>query len=150
MLERSAAEALADKLAAADPVEVRYALELLEDPADPKLASALRALLQHPEADIRRRALALLAAAGDREIAETWSGLLRDPDLGVRTEALLYLSRELGIDPLAQIEKLGDFDDFSIRAGMAAFLASPGPAQNLDAARAHARGDGAQRQAARA
>ncbi len=49
---------------------------------------------------------------------------------------MLYLSREQGIDPLAQIEKLGDFADFSIRAGMAAFLASPGPAQNLDAARA--------------
>ena len=69
--------------------------------------------------------------------------LLNDPDLGVRTEALLYLSRERGIDPLAQIEKLGDFADFSIRAGMAAFLASPGPAQNLDAARAHSRGHGA-------
>ena len=40
------------------------------------------------------------------------------------------------VDPLAQIQKLGDFEDFSIRAGMAAFLASPGPAQNLDAARA--------------
>ena len=60
--------------------------------------------------------------------------LLRDPDLGVRTEALLYLSRETGVDPLQQIEQLGDFEDFSIRAGMAAFLAAPGRAQNLDAA----------------
>ena len=40
------------------------------------------------------------------------------------------------VDPLSQIQKLGDFEDFSIRAGMAAFLASPGPAQNPVAARA--------------
>jgi AAA family ATP:ADP antiporter len=61
---------------------------------------------------------------------------LKDSDLGVRTEALLYLTREMHVDPLAQIQKLGDFEDFSIRAGMAAFLASPGTSQNLDAARA--------------
>ena len=61
--------------------------------------------------------------------------MLRDPDVGVRTEALLYLSREEGIDPLRQIEELGDFQDFSIRAGAAAFLSAPGPAQNLEAAR---------------
>ena len=53
----------------------------------------------------------------------------------MRTEALLYLSRESGVDPLRQIQELGDFEDFSIRAGAAAFLAAPGPAQNLDAAR---------------
>src|SRR6185503_19881217 len=61
--------------------------------------------------------------------------MLRDPDLGVRTEALLYLSRESGVDPLRQIQELGDFEDFSIRAGSAVFLAAAGPAQNLDAAR---------------
>ena len=54
---------------------------------------------------------------------------------GVRTEALLYVTREMRVDPLSQLEKLGDVEDFSIRAGMAAFLASPGPSQNLDAAR---------------
>jgi AAA family ATP:ADP antiporter len=45
------------------------------------------------------------------------------------------LTREMHVDPLSQIQELGDFEDFSIRAGMAAFLASPGHAQNLDAAR---------------
>ncbi len=135
VLERSAAEALRDKLGATDPEEVRYALGLLEGQRTQSWHPALRALLLHPEADVRQRALALLAAAGDREIGPDAVALLHDPDLGVRTEALLYLSRERGIDPLAQIETLGDFADFSIRAGMAAFLASPGPAQNLDAAR---------------
>jgi ATP:ADP antiporter, AAA family len=135
MLERSAADALRPKLAANDPKEVRYALGLLEIQQTKSWHPALRSLVHHPEADIRRRALALLSAAGDREIAADATSLLRDPDLSVRTEALLYLSREHRIDPLSQIEKLGDFADFSIRAGMAAFLASPGPSQNLVAAR---------------
>ena len=134
VLERSAADALRDKLAAGDAGEVRYALGLLEGQRTRSWHPALRALLGHPEADVRQRALALLAAAGDSEIGPDAVALLHDPDLGVRTEALLYLSRERGLDPLAQIEKLGDFADFSIRAGMAAFLASPGPGQNLDAA----------------
>jgi hypothetical protein len=53
----------------------------------------------------------------------------------VRTEALLYVTREMRVDPLRQLEELGEVEDFSIRAGMAAFLASPGPSQNLEAAR---------------
>src|SRR4029079_13882743 len=69
-----------------------------------------------------------------RSRSVTEMDLLRDPDLGVRTEALLYVTREMRVDPLRQLEELGEFEDFSIRAGMAAFLASPGPSQNLDAA----------------
>jgi ATP:ADP antiporter, AAA family len=135
-VERSAADALRAKLGANDPGEVRYALDLLEVQQTKSWYPALRELLVHPEADIRRRTLALLSSAGDRQIADRAARMLRDPDLGVRTEALLYLSREMGTDPLAQIQELGDFDDFSIRAGMAAFLASPGRSQNLEAARA--------------
>ena len=134
-IEKSAAEALRAKLADEDASEVRYALGLLEVQQTRSWQPALRALLEHPEPDIRRRALALLRAAGDREVGAVAVGMLKDTDLGVRTEALLYLTREMHVDPLSQIQKLGDFEDFSIRAGMAAFLASPGPAQNLDAAR---------------
>jgi AAA family ATP:ADP antiporter len=136
VVERSAAEALRTKLAGSDPIEVRYALGLLEIQQTRSWHPLLAQLLHHPEADIRRRALALLSGAGAREIADDAVRLLRDPDIGVRTEALLYLSREMGIDPLTRIQELGEFDDFSIRAGMAAFLASPGPSQNLVAARA--------------
>ena len=136
VVERSAAEALRSKLHASDPGEVRYALGLLEIQRTRNWHPVLHQLLHHPEADIRRRALALLSAAGAREIADDAVRMLRDPDLGVRTEALLYLTREMGIDPLTRIQELGEFDDFSIRAGMAAFLAAPGPSQNLDAARA--------------
>ncbi len=136
VLERSAAEALSSKLAAADPAEVRYALDLLESQQTRDWHPVIRDLLAHPEPDIRRRALAILSAAGDREIADSVAVMLHDSDLGVRTEALLYLSRNTDVDPLQRIQELGDFEDFSIRAGMAAFLAAPGPAQNLEAARA--------------
>ena len=135
-IEKSAAEALRAKLADSDASEVRYALGLLEVQQTRSWQPALRTLLEHPEPDIRRRALSLLRAAGDREVGALAVAMLKDPDLGVRTESLLYLTREMRVDPLSQIQKLGDFEDFSIRAGMAAFLASPGPAQNLVAARA--------------
>ena len=135
-IEKSAAEALRVKLAGGDVGEVRYALGLLEMQQTRRWQPALRELLHHPEGDIRRRALSLLRSAGDREIGAAAVALLKDPDLGVRTEALLYLAREMRVDPLSQIQQLGDFEDFSIRAGMAAFLASPGPGQKLEAARA--------------
>jgi AAA family ATP:ADP antiporter len=134
-LDRTAALALADKLDSPDPSDVRYALDLLDAEGAAGLERPLRGLLSHEEPDIRRRALAMLSAVRDAAISGSATKLLGDPDLGVRTEALLYVTRELRVDPLRQLEKLGDVEDFSIRAGMAAFLASPGPSQNLDAAR---------------
>jgi ATP:ADP antiporter, AAA family len=133
--ERTAADVLQEKLAGGDPTEVRYALDLVQGQRTRRWHPTLRNLLTHPAADIRRRALAILSAGDDYEIVDRVTPMLRDPDIGVRTEALLYLSREAGIDPLHQIQELGDFEDFSIRAGTAAFLAAPGPSRNLDAAR---------------
>lgn len=124
------------KLVAPDPTEVRLALDLLEGQPTKKFHPSLRTLLNHPAPDVRRRALGMLSAGGDSEIAPQATRMLKDVDVGVRTEALLYLAREQGIDPLGVIEQLGDFNDFSIRAGMAAFLAASGPTRNLDAARA--------------
>ena len=115
---------------------MRYALDLLETQRiDEGLLPAFRKLLTHGQPDIRRRALLILAAAKDRTVAAAAVEMLRDPDLSVRTEALLYVTREMGVDPLTQLEQLGDFEGSSIRAATAAFLASPGPSQNLEAAR---------------
>lgn len=135
LLDRSAVAALGAKLASHDPAQVRDALEALELQRLDGLEETVRTLLVHQDADIRRRALAVLSAASDTTIGAQATGMLRDPDVAVRTEALLYVTRELGADPLRQLEDLGDFEDFSIRAGLAAFLASPGPSQNLEAAR---------------
>ena len=133
--ERGAADMLREKLAAPDPAEVSYALDLIEGQRSRTWAPALRPLLAHPDPGIRRRALAMLGDRDDDRLGTLVPLMLRDPDVGVRTEALLYLSRTSGIDPLRQIRDLGDFEDFSIRAGSAAFLAAPGPTQNLEAAR---------------
>lgn len=134
VLERSAAALIAAKLRGEDAGEVRYALSMLERDR-PKRHPAVRLLLDHPAADIRQRAVALLRASGDRAALPEVARLVRDADLATRTEALLYLTQFARIDPVRQIEQLGTFPDFSIRAGIAAFLAHPGPQQNLDAAR---------------
>ena len=63
--ERSAADVLAAKLTAADLSEVRYALDLIEGQQTRKWHPALRTLLTHPDADIRRRSLAALSSGGD-------------------------------------------------------------------------------------
>ena len=134
-LDRTAASVLAAKLESPNAPDVIYALDLLETQDMSNLERPLRWLLGHELPDIRCRALAMLSAARDTSISRVATDMLRDPDLGVRTEALLYVTREMRVDPLPQLEELGEFEEFSIRAGMAAFLASPGPSQNLDAAR---------------
>jgi len=135
VLDRAAAPAIAEKLRSADEADVRYGLELLQTQRVEGLEPPLRTLLSHANPEVRRTSLALLSGARDTTIAKRATELLRDPDIGVRTEALLYVTREMRVDPLRELEEIGDFEDFSIRAGMAAFLASPGPSQNLDAAR---------------
>jgi AAA family ATP:ADP antiporter len=134
-LDRNAASMLAEKLVSEDPADVRYALDWLDAQGMLGLDHQVRQLLSHREADIRRRALTMLSSARDTSISGRAMEMLRDSDLGVRTEALLYVTREMRVDPVRQLEELGEVEDFSIRAGMAAFLASPGPSQNLDAAR---------------
>ncbi len=115
--------------------EIAYALSLFEMAHDRKVHPAVRGLLHHEQPEIRRQALSLLARAGDLTVKAEVEKLLRDPSLEVRTEALLYLTSFGQSDPLERIEALGDFEDFSIRAALVAFLARPGATQNVDAAR---------------
>ena len=134
VLDRSVGEALAAKLSSHDLEDVKYALDVLS--AQPLRSACIhvRPLLGHTSDDIRRRAIAALAAARDDAAVPMVQPMLKDRSLGVRTEALLFLSRGGDIDPLKTIEELGAFEGYSIRAAMAAFLASPGRARNLEAA----------------
>jgi ATP:ADP antiporter, AAA family len=135
VLDRSATEMLGERLQATDSREILYALGLLEMGRHQATHPAVRGLLDHPAPEVRQRAIAILNAAGDTGVAGSVEKLLLDPQLEVRTEALLYLSRHRHLDPLIRIEELGDFADFSIRAALVAYLAHPGPSQNLAAAR---------------
>jgi AAA family ATP:ADP antiporter len=134
VLERAATEMLTARLGG-DIHEIVYALSLFELAHDRAIHPAVRGLLKHPVPEVRRRALALLSRADDLSVRDQVQQMLRDPDLEVRTEALLYLTEHSNVDPLASIESVGDFEDFSIRASMVAFLARPGRAQNVEAAR---------------
>jgi HEAT repeat protein len=102
---------------------------------DRKVHPAVRGLLNHDQPEIRQQAIKLLARAGDATVKDQVETLLKDPNLEVRTEALLYLTAFDEVDPLERIEQLGEFEDFSIRAALVAFLARPGATQNVDAAR---------------
>jgi AAA family ATP:ADP antiporter len=133
-LDKSARDLLADKLHASDPDEILYALGVFEMQHSGQLHPAVRGLLTHPVASVRRRALSMLDAAGDTEAIPLVEPLLKDPDYGTRTEALLFLAHHGHADPLQLIRDVPDFPEYSIQAGMVAFLSRPGPTQNIEAA----------------
>jgi AAA family ATP:ADP antiporter len=135
VLDRSTADVLAINLSASDPKDILYALSLFEVERQRAVHPGIRSLLIHPSAEIRRKAITILSASGDKTVRPDMERLLRDPDLSVRTEALLYLTYHTHVDPLELIEGVGDFPDFSVRSAIVAFLARPGPAQNLETAR---------------
>ncbi|HEX8028390.1 MAG TPA: Npt1/Npt2 family nucleotide transporter [Vicinamibacterales bacterium] len=115
--------------------EITYALSLFELAHDRKVHPAVRGLLNHEVPEIRQQAIRLLARAGDAVVKPEVEKLLHDQNLGVRTEALLYMTEFDHADPLERLQELGNFEDFSIRAAVVAFLARPGRSQNLDAAK---------------
>ncbi|MEP7117019.1 MAG: Npt1/Npt2 family nucleotide transporter, partial [Acidobacteriota bacterium] len=133
MFDRNASAALTLKLRGT-PAEILYALSFFETWPNDSAQPALASLLHHESAEVRVRAIALLARSGVDDVREEVERLLRDPHLAVRTEALLYLTRHTDADPLALIERVGDFSDFSIQASLIAFLSRPGRAQNVEAA----------------
>jgi AAA family ATP:ADP antiporter len=135
VLDRSTTEVLAASLSASDPDKTLYALSMFESSQKQAAHPAIRELLNHPSAEVRKKAVNILAAAGDKTVVPQMEALLGDGDLEVRTEALLYLAHFAHVDPLERIQQLGNFKDFSIRSAMVAFLARPGKAQNLEAAR---------------
>jgi AAA family ATP:ADP antiporter len=134
VLDRSTTELLNANLSASDPKDILYALNVLEAGQEASLP-AIRVLLHHPCAEVRKKAIPVLDAGADQTVLPQIEALLEDPSLEVRTEALLYLAHHKHFDPVERIQELGDFADFSIRSAMVAFLARPGEAQNLVAAR---------------
>ncbi|HSD67112.1 MAG TPA: Npt1/Npt2 family nucleotide transporter, partial [Vicinamibacteria bacterium] len=133
-LDRETTDVIAARLGAVDPGEILYALDLLavgRQAAAPH--PAVRGLLDHGDAEVRRRALAILNEAGDRSVVPQAEALLHDPHLEVRTEALLYLSRHADVDPVVRLRDLGDYPDFSVRAAVVSVLARLG-GERLEAA----------------
>jgi AAA family ATP:ADP antiporter len=134
VLDRTGAGIMAEGLASRDTAEVLYALDLFESERRRRSHPAVVGLLAHRDPEVRRRALRVLIEAGDTSAISAVEPLLHDDRIDVRTEALLYLAQCTGIDPLHRIEEVGAVVDYSIQAGVIAFLARPGASQNLDAA----------------
>jgi AAA family ATP:ADP antiporter len=126
VLDRATTDVLASRLDAVDPKEILYALDVMSAGPHQAAHPAVRGLLAHPAAEVRRRALEILAAAGDLSVLPQVEGLLGDPSLEVRTEALLFLARRADVDPLTRVEELGDYTDASIRAAVITVLARLG------------------------
>ena len=133
-LDRSTSEILASRMQASDAKEILYALSLFETSRTPVIHPGVRALLSHSAPEVRQKALSILSAAGDKSIRPQVERLLKDPAPDVRTEAMFYLTHNAHVDPLSILEELGDFEDFPLRAAVAAFLARPGKTQDLETA----------------
>jgi AAA family ATP:ADP antiporter len=134
-LDPSTAELLAQKLRVPDPKEILYALSFYEVERVRTPHPVIRDLLQHSSAEVRQKALAILSATKDTSILPRVEMMLKDSEIGVRTEAMLYLVHHTRVDPLLLLHELSEFEDFSVRSAVAAYLAHPGEAQNLDTAR---------------
>jgi len=134
-MDRSASTVLATAFDSGDPDAILYVLKAYAQSGRRPPLEAVRPLLTHDVAAVRARALAALRAAPDLTIRAEAERLLHDPDIEVRTEALLWLADHAKVDPLVQIDALGDFEDFSIRASIVALYSRPGRYQNLEAAR---------------
>jgi len=134
LFDRETTEVLATRLGAVDPKEILYALDVMGGGGPATAAHpAVRGLLDHADAEVRRRALSLLSEAGDLSALPRAETLLHDPDPEVRTEALLYLSRHANVDPLSRLGDLADFPDYSVRSAVVAVLARLGD-ERLEAA----------------
>lgn len=134
-LDRSTAELLAKTIESSDAKEILYALSLFEVERERTAHPVIRGLLNHVSADVRRKAISILCTVGDRSVLPSIEGLLKDPDAGVRTEAMLYMVYHARVDPLNLLSEIGDFADYSVRSAVAAYLARPGEAQNIETAR---------------
>jgi AAA family ATP:ADP antiporter len=134
VLDRSTTDIFAANLSAGDPKEILYSLSLLQTGREATMHPAVYSLLSHPAPEVKQKAISMLAAAGDVSVRPQVEKLLADPHVSVRTEALMYLAHHAHVDPLAKIQEWSDLPDYSLRAAMAAFLARPGPTQNLETA----------------
>ena len=134
-IDRSTEDVLAERILTSEPKEILYALSLFEVERNRAPHPVIRGLINHDSAEVRQKAISILSTVGDRSVLPAMEGLLKDPDPSVRTEAMLYLVHHAHVDPLNLLSEIGDCADYSVRSAVAAYLARPGEAQNIETAR---------------
>jgi ATP:ADP antiporter, AAA family len=135
LLDSSATETLIEDVESLDEQEIVYRLKLLRSQRSPIAPPPVRSLLDHASPLVRREALGLLATSKDATVQQRAKELLHDPNLEVRTEALLYLTLVVESDPMSVLKDSSAGDDLALRTALVAFLAKPGPSENIEAAR---------------
>jgi AAA family ATP:ADP antiporter len=136
VVDSTTTEILALALQRDEEQQLLYGLSLFEMGHETTWHPALRGLLRHPSPTVRQRALRLLSDAGDRKILPQVEKMLGDESTEVRTEALHYLVVHTGRDPVSLLPADTEFANYSITGLVASYLARPGEAANLPAARA--------------
>ena len=86
--DASAVKVLVDALGSDNLREVIYALDTLQGVRSSQLAEAVRPLMTHPSAEVRRRSLEVLCLNGESSDGLRARGYLADRDLGVRAAAV--------------------------------------------------------------
>ena len=99
-LDRSALTLFSENLRGVKADDILYGLKLLEMEPRPHSLPAVRDLLDHPVAEVRKRAVSVLTTARDAKAEPKVATLMEDEDVRVAIEARLYMvSRGEKISP---------------------------------------------------
>ncbi len=112
-------EAVAHTLASSDERQVLFALELLKDEKDQRLAEPLANLLTHRSPEVRRRSLRRLLALQDGDLLARIEPLIGDPDAEVRADAMRYICKHTPGDPVERLKEYLASDDPKLVAAAA-------------------------------
>ncbi len=119
-----ALEVLTGSLTSNHQREVIYALDMLQGISAAALGPAVRPLLVHDSAEVRRRAVDVLAANSEAADRERVRALLHDPDLNTRVAAVafLYGNEQSGAEATTFLAALLT-DEGRVRTAAVAFIA---------------------------
>ena len=135
VLDATTTEVLAHSLENGREEQVLYGLSLFELGHEPAWHPALRTLLEHPSAAVRRRALHLLGETRQHGVETQVERMLGDESPEVRAEALQYLVNHEHKDPVLLLQTPSDVPRHCLQSAVAVHLARGGDPDWLAAAR---------------
>jgi len=124
--EASTLETLKAALTSTNERQIMYSLEMLGDVQDSEIVGAVKPLLRHGSADIRRAVVKILGTNAGGGRAKEVEDLLHDTDPGVRREAIHYVCHIPGPERIARLEAFLKDDDIAIRSAAVGCIAEHG------------------------
>jgi AAA family ATP:ADP antiporter len=126
VLDATTTELLAQSLQHTGEQQALYGLTLFELGREPAWHPALRTLLQHPSAEVRKQALHLLGETRQHGMDRQVEAMLGDESLEVRAEALHYLVHHEHKDPVLLLQTVRDVPAPCLQSAVAMHLANAG------------------------